>query len=134
MKIIVTGSVGFIGFHLVRSLIKNKQNNVLGIDSINNYYPVKIKKLRLKLLINNKNFSFKKVNLQNKKKIDLIFKNFKPDIVFHLAGQPGVLYSFKDPDSYKLNNINATKVVSTILKNLYWHHPALSMEIKKNFQ
>jgi UDP-glucuronate 4-epimerase len=113
MKIIVTGSVGFIGFHLVRSLIKNKQNNVLGIDSINNYYPVKIKKLRLKLLINNKNFSFKKVNLQNKKKIDLIFKNFKPDIVFHLAGQPGVLYSFKDPDSYKLNNINATKVISS---------------------
>ena len=113
MKIIVTGSAGFIGFHLVRSLIKNKQNNVLGIDSINNYYPVKIKKLRLKLLINNKNFSFKKVNLQNKKKIDLIFKNFKPDIVFHLAGQPGVLYSFKDPDSYKLNNINATKVISS---------------------
>jgi UDP-glucuronate 4-epimerase len=116
MKIIVTGSAGFIGFHLIRNLIKNKKNKILGIDSINNYYPTIIKKLRIKLLINNKNFSFKKTNLQNKKKIDLIFRDFKPDIVFHLAGQPGVLYSFKNPDSYRLNNINATEVISDVSK------------------
>ena len=56
MKIIVTGSIGFIGFHLVSNLIKNKKNQILGIDSVNNYYSTKIKKLRLKLLLENKNF------------------------------------------------------------------------------
>ena len=109
MKIIVTGSIGFIGFHLVSSLVKNKKNQILGIDSVNNYYSTKIKKLRLKLLFENKNFSFQKINLQNNQKTDSIFKKFKPAVVFHLAGQPGVLYSFKNPNSYKLNNITRTK-------------------------
>ena len=86
MKIVVTGSAGFVGFHLIKSLVKNKKNNVLGIDSVNNYYSTKIKKLRLKLLLKNKNFLFEKINLQNKKKIDLAFSTFKPDTVFHLAG------------------------------------------------
>ena len=116
MKIIVTGSIGFIGFHLVSNLIKNKKNQILGIDSVNNYYSTKIKKLRLKLLLENKNFSFQKINLQNNQKTDSIFKKFKPVVVFHLAGQPGVLYSFKNPNSYKLNNINATKVITSVSK------------------
>ena len=68
MKIVVTGSAGFVGFHLIKSLVKNKKNKVLGIDSVNNYYSTKIKKLRLKLLLKNKNFLFEKINLQNKKK------------------------------------------------------------------
>ena len=116
MKIVVTGSAGFVGFHLIKSLVKNKKNNVLGIDSVNNYYSTKIKKLRLKLLLKNKNFLFEKINLQNKKKIDLAFSTFKPDTVFHLAGQPGVLYSYKNPKSYKLNNIDATKELSSVSK------------------
>ena len=116
MKIVVTGSAGFVGFHLIKSLVKNKKNNVLGIDSVNNYYSTKIKKLRLKLLLKNKNFLFEKINLQNKKKIDLAFSTFKPDTVFHLAGQPGVLYSYKNPKSYKVNNIDATKVLSSVCK------------------
>ena len=58
MKIVVTGSAGFVGFHLIKSLVKNKKNKVLGIDSVNNYYSTKIKKLRLKLLLKNKNFFF----------------------------------------------------------------------------
>ena len=116
MKIIITGSAGFIGFHLSNNLLKSKENQILGIDSINNYYSTQIKKLRLKQLLKNKNFIFKKINIANKKKIDLIFEKFKPDVVFHLAGQPGVLYSFKNPNSYKLNNTNATKVISNASK------------------
>ena len=50
MKILVTGSAGFIGYHLVEKLTNNKKNAVLGIDSINNYYSTKIKKLRIKIL------------------------------------------------------------------------------------
>ena len=62
-----------------------------------------------------KNFKFIKVNL-TQKKIDNIFKKINPDIVLHIAGQPGVLYSFQNPKSYRLNNIDATKIISQLSK------------------
>ena len=116
MKILVTGSAGFIGYHLVNGLTSNIKNTVIGIDSVNGYYSTKVKKLRLKILKRKKNFTFKKINLENTKKLGLLIKNFQPDTVFHIAGQPGVLYSFKNPLSYKKNNISATKNLSLICK------------------
>jgi len=116
MKILVTGSAGFIGYHLVNGLTSNIKNTVIGIDSVNGYYSTKVKKLRLKILKRKKNFTFKKINLENTKKLELLIKNFQPDTVFHVAGQPGVLYSFKNPLSYKKNNISATKNLSLICK------------------
>ena len=116
MKILVTGSAGFIGYHLVNGLTSNIKNTVIGIDSVNGYYSTKVKKLRLKILKQKKNFTFKKINLENTKKLRLLIKNFQPDTVFHIAGQPGVLYSFKNPLSYKKNNISATKNLSLICK------------------
>ena len=101
MRYLITGAAGFIGFHLANKLSKNKKNLILGIDSINNYYSTKVKNLRLNILKKNKNFIFKKINLENKKKTSNVIKKFKPDTVYHLAGQPGVLYSFKNPKSYK---------------------------------
>ena len=114
MNILITGSSGFIGFHLSTRL--SKKNLVFGIDNHNNYYSKKIKNKRLSLLKKIKNFTFKKVDLQNKRVLRLIFKKFQPDIVIHLAGQPGVLYSFKNPKSYKLNNELATKNICQITK------------------
>ena len=116
MKILVTGSAGFVGYHLIKNLSNNKKNVVLGIDSVNSYYSTKIKKLRIKILKRKKNFTFKKINLQNKKKTETIIKKFQPDTIFHIAGQPGVLYSFKNPLSYKKNNTLATKNLSLICK------------------
>ena len=68
MKIIVTGAAGFIGFHLIKKLIQKRNIQVLGIDSVNNYYSTKIKKFRIKILSKNKKFFFERANLQNKKK------------------------------------------------------------------
>ena len=116
MKIIVTGAAGFIGFHLIKKLLQNNNFQILGIDSVNNYYSTKIKKFRIKILNKKKNFLFKKINLQNKKKTEIILKSFLPDTVYHIAGQPGVLYSFKDPVSYKKNNTEATKNLSILCK------------------
>ncbi len=116
MNILVTGSAGFIGFHLSINLLKNKRFKVFGIDSLNNYYDKKLKIKRLKILKKKKNFSFYKINLLKKKKLNSLFKKNNFDIVYHIAGQPGVLYSLKNPKSYVLNNTAATKVISQVAK------------------
>ena len=107
MKILITGSSGFIGFHLSKFLLK-KGNSVYGIDSMNNYYDVNLKKARLKILKKYKNFSFSKANLENSKKIENIFKKVKPKVVVHLAAQAGVRYSIDKPRVYLKSNINGT--------------------------
>ena len=118
MKILISGAAGFIGYHLAKQLCQIKKFNVLGIDSINGYYSKKLKKKRVSLLNKNKNFFFRNINLNNKKSSKLQINKFKPDIIYHLAGQPGVLYSFKNPQSYYKNNVLATKNLVKIAKEL----------------
>ena len=68
MKILITGSAGFIGFHLSNFLLK-KNYEIIGIDTLNNYYDNKLKKKRLSILKKNKNFKFYKIDISNKKKL-----------------------------------------------------------------
>jgi UDP-glucuronate 4-epimerase len=103
-KILITGSSGFIGFHLSKLLLK-KGNKVHGFDSMNNYYDVKLKKARYKILKKFKNFSFTKNKLENKKILEKTFKKFRPNIVVHLAAQAGVRYSIEQPRVYLNSNI-----------------------------
>ena len=105
INILITGCAGFIGFHLSNKLLKNKKYKVFGIDNINNYYDVNLKKDRIKILNNKINFKFEKIDITNKKKIDLNFKKNQYKYVINLAAQAGVLYSVKNPDSYLKNNI-----------------------------
>ena len=104
MKILVTGCAGFIGYHLSSYLLK-KNINVIGIDNINDYYDIILKKNRLKILKEYKNFSFNKFDLINRKKLDLIVKKNRIKIIIHLAAQAGVRYSIKNPNSYFKNNL-----------------------------
>jgi len=115
MKIVITGSSGFIGYHFADELLKKKYK-VIGIDNHNNYYSSTIKKKRLNKLKKNKNFQFYKLNLVNEKSLEKIFIKHQPDVIFHLAGQPGVLYSLKYPKTYLINNVNATKSICKISK------------------
>ena len=105
MKILVTGCVGFIGFHVSNKLIL-KGHNVVGLDSINNYYGTKIKYDRLKILkLNKKKFIFKKGNMSDSRFVKNVFKKYKFDVVINLAAQAGVRYSIENPKAYLESNL-----------------------------
>jgi len=118
MRILVTGVAGFIGFHLCEKLLEDK-HTVLGIDNINNYYDVKLKKDRLKILLRKKNFKFKKIDISDNnfvKKIYPIAKNFK--IIIHLAAQAGVRYSVTHPYKYIESNVKAQISILELAKRI----------------
>ena len=105
MKILVTGAAGFIGMHVVIRLIK-EGHNVTGIDSINDYYDISLKKARLNNIQNQfTNFKFYHFNIANKNTIDENFKQNEYDIIVHLAAQAGVRYSIENPYEYLESNI-----------------------------
>jgi len=105
MKIIVTGSAGFIGYHLTKSLLEDNYE-VYGIDSINNYYDINLKKQRLERLASYDKFSFKKLDISDKEALSNAFTEFKPQKVVNLAAQAGVRYSLKNPYSYLDANLS----------------------------
>lgn len=96
MKILVTGAAGFIGFHLIKELVK-KDYEVVGIDNINDYYDVKLKEDRIELLKELSNYRFIKMDLCEKERIDILFKEESFDVVINLAAQAGVRYSIENP-------------------------------------
>ena len=104
MKILITGSAGFIGFHLARKLISEGWQ-VIGIDNLNDYYDPKLKEDRLAILQKHKDFVFKKVDLKNKTAVDAVFANYKPEYVINLAAQAGVRYSIQNPYAYIDSNL-----------------------------
>ena len=106
MKILITGACGFIGFNFANFLLKNNNNFIVGLDNLNNYYSVDLKRNRLKILKKKKNFFFYNSDIKDLPTIDKIFKKKKFDIVFNFAAQAGVRYSLKNPRSYIENNIS----------------------------
>ena len=108
-KILVTGSAGFIGFHLCKRLLK-ENFDVLGFDNINNYYSTKLKLSRLKILEDNLEnslgqFTFVKGDLEKYDDLKKISQTFKPKIIIHLAAQAGVRYSIEHPLNYVNSNL-----------------------------
>ena len=100
--ILVTGTAGFIGYHLTKKLLNSYK--IIGIDNLNDYYDLKLKKDRLKNL-KHKNFKFVKCDISNKEDLENIFNKNKIDKVINLAAQAGVRYSIENPDTYINSNI-----------------------------
>lgn len=104
--VLITGSSGFIGANLSLRLLKEiKDIKIIGIDNMNDYYDVNLKKYRLEKLKDFKNFNFVKGNIADKNLIQELFKEHKPDVVVNLAAQAGVRYSIINPDAYIESNI-----------------------------
>ena len=120
-KLFITGSSGFIGFHVAKRYL-DKGFKVYGFDSMNSYYDVKLKRSRLNILKKYKNFSFTKGNLENQKKLNSSINKFKPSIIIHLAAQAGVRYSIENPKIYLNSNIIGTFNVIECAKKLNIKH------------
>ena len=104
MNILITGSAGFIGYHLALKILKTK-SNVIGIDNVNNYYDTNIKKNRIKKLRQYKKFFFYKIDLSEYKQLNNIIKKNNINIIIHLAAQAGVRYSIDQPRAYFKSNL-----------------------------
>lgn len=105
MKVLVTGSVGFIGAFLCKRLLETTDYEVVGLDNLNNYYDVSLKEARLAMLESYEKFTFIKGDISDKAFIDKLFDEHKFDIVINLAAQAGVRYSIDYPDVYIQSNI-----------------------------
>ena len=103
-KIFITGSAGFIGFHLSKRFLE-KGVAVIGFDNINDYYDVRLKAARLEILEHYESFTFIKGDLADKASVEKIFLKHQPEIVINLAAQAGVRYSIENPQAYMDSNI-----------------------------
>jgi UDP-glucuronate 4-epimerase len=103
-KILVTGAAGFIGFHLCQRLLARGEQ-VIGVDNLNPYYDVSLKQNRLAQLLPLPNFSFQKLDLEDRKGMAELFSEANFDVVVNLAAQAGVRYSIQNPYAYTDSNI-----------------------------
>ncbi|MDJ0696720.1 NAD-dependent epimerase [Mastigocoleus sp. MO_188.B34] len=103
-KILVTGTAGFIGFHLSQKLLANGES-VIGIDNLNDYYDVNLKQARLKKLSGNRNFQFFQLDIADRDNITDLFAKYKPELVVNLAAQAGVRHSLTHPHTYVDSNL-----------------------------
>lgn len=104
MKILITGIAGFVG-HAVAARLANSNNSIIGIDNLNDYYDITLKKARLDNLSCNKNIKFIKLDLANRDEMKNLFSIEKFDAVIHLAAQAGVRYSLENPHAYADSNL-----------------------------
>ncbi|ATQ41147.1 NAD-dependent epimerase/dehydratase family protein [Caulobacter mirabilis] len=125
MKILVTGVAGFIGYHLTRRLVADG-HEVMGVDGMTPYYDPSLKETRLKNLRLSNAFGFEQMMLEDGDRFSDLAQSFNPEIVIHLAAQPGVRYSLENPASYVDSNIGGTFKVLEAVRRLEVGHLMLA--------
>lgn len=104
MDVLITGAAGFIGHSLSKKLLA-RGDRVIGVDNLNDYYDVNLKKARLAQLQTHESFSFYQYNLEDAEKLNAVFKSKQPQRVVNLAAQAGVRYSLENPQAYVSANL-----------------------------
>lgn len=105
MKILVTGAAGFIGSSLINHLSENSNLKIIGIDNLNQYYDISLKKERVAVLLKKSTISFIKMDITQKEALFSLFTTEKFDVVINLAAQAGVRYSLENPQAYIDSNV-----------------------------
>lgn len=105
MKVLVTGAAGFIGYHVSRRLAETRKCQVLGIDSLSDYYDVDLKRARLAELAPFEDFRFLQADFTDAEKLNGLVQHFRPTYVVHLGAQPGVRHSMDNPGAYTRANL-----------------------------
>jgi UDP-glucuronate 4-epimerase len=121
MKILITGTAGFIGFHLAKALLKEGYI-VHGYDGMTDYYDVTLKQKRHSILLQNSNFTTTEGMLEDQELLDHVADEFLPDVIVHLAGQAGVRYSLENPRAYIDANVIGTFNVMEAARRLEVKH------------
>ena len=104
MKILITGSAGFIGSHVVKQLLA-RGDTVVGLDNLNDYYDVSLKQARLAPLLEHAGYTHDYADLADREAIERLFATHKPERVIHLAAQAGVRYAAENPHIYVASNV-----------------------------
>ena len=120
-KILITGTAGFIGFHLAKLLL-SEGFTVHGYDGMTDYYDVRIKEGRHQMLLQTPNFSATEGMLEDSELLDKVASGFQPDVIVHLAAQAGVRYSLENPRAYIDSNIVGTFNVMEAARKLQVRH------------
>lgn len=116
-SILVTGSAGFIGFHVARALL-SRDIKVIGIDNFNAYYAPALKRARSAILGQYRNFVPVELDLADCEGVERCLKDFSPDMVCHLAAQAGVRFSLQNPHTYQRSNLEGFVNLIEAAKNL----------------
>lgn len=104
--ILITGAAGFIGAFLAKALLENNSGTkIIGYDNLNDYYDIKLKEERLRMLSAFENFVFVKGDLADRERLEEVFQKYHPNIVVNLAAQAGVRYSITNPEAYLESNL-----------------------------
>jgi UDP-glucuronate 4-epimerase len=117
VRFLVTGTAGFIGFHVAKRLIE-AGHDVVGIDGMTSYYDVALKRRRHAILLQSPNFSAHEVMLEDIERLNEAYSKFGPDVVIHLAAQAGVRYSLEDPAAYISANVVGTFNILELARSL----------------
>jgi len=120
-KILITGSAGFIGFHLAQLMLRNGWQ-VLGVDCLSDYYDVNLKKRRHAMLSQNEGFSSLEVDIREFAALEEPVTAFAPDVIVHLAAQAGVRYSIENPRAYMETNVMGTFNIMELARELKVDH------------
>lgn len=115
---LVTGTAGFIGFHLAKELLKDPNNKVIGIDDLNEYYSRTLKDRRNDILKKNRNYEFIMCDIADFDKLSKALEGRKIDMIIHLAAQAGVRYSLENPWVYVKSNVMGTLNVFEIARRM----------------
>jgi UDP-glucuronate 4-epimerase len=116
VRFLVTGSAGFIGFHVAKRLIE-AGHDVVGVDGMTSYYDVTLKRRRHAILLQSPHFAAHELMLEDSEGLARVYVEFRPDVVIHLAAQAGVRYSLENPGAYISANVTGTFNILELARN-----------------